>query len=535
MQEPRFRILPWQDLALCAGVMALALLARVWNLSGQSVWYDEWITLRALDAPSLLACLRIERELDWSMVPAYHVIEYYWARWISGSPLGLRWLSLLFSMASFPLLYAIALRHGGRWVAVTALLFMALAPLNIFHAQGIRNYPLALLAGLASQYAFMRAIEPGAPRRWWWLNFAANVLLVWTHLFGALLFAAQGLFLLAFRRSPRLWLRWGLPLVVALLPLAAWQATSPGNANYPTVPRPPLKALPDLINKHYTHPHDWADYNIPMEDTYGILSETGAVFGGRSKEHNGLSLRMRMGAWLEWTTKWMLLAFALLTAYHLWRPRQPDERRQLAERAFLLFAWVAVPTLCLFALAWIFAKPVAFVRYLIPAYPALYIMLGIVVSKPPFALVRSTLLLVLAGLLAVQAIAYQVIPIRSDYLSVVSDIRAGAQPAERIYTMDYNAENLLRFNLNDPSREIILASGYEHLFMLLDEAAPSGEPFWVMLHSLPQDAAAYSDDAGRAEKFMADCTARGWTHTYTAHGGMVTVWLFRVTPTPSGA
>jgi hypothetical protein len=34
---------------------------------------------------------------------------------------------------------------------------------------------------------------------------------------------------------------------------------------------------------------------------------------------------------------------------------------------------------------------------------------------------------------------------------------------------------------------------------------------------------------------MADCTARGWTHTYTAHGGMVTVWLFRVTPTPSGA
>jgi len=517
---------PWErrDTLYCVGLLLLGMALRVWNLADQSVWYDEWITLRALGEGTLAACIRKEIELDFSMVPAYHVLQYYWANWVSSSDYGIRWLSLLFAAASFPLLYAIARRMYGRGAAIIALLVMALAPYQIFHAQGIRNYSLALFAGLLSVYAYLRCLPPDSDRRWWVLNVLANALLLWTHLFGAFLFAVQGVHLLLFRRKPtRAWLLWGVAHVLIVLPVAFWQWTLPGNATYPDVPRPPVTRLYTLLAHHYAHPFEWVDYSIPTANEHEVLSPLGAALGERNQDNGFFSLRMRGANALHNFTA-ALLVFFLASA--LWRACRGagDE----ASRAVLLVLWAVLPALGIFLIAWLFKKEAAFERYLIYAYPALYVALGAAIMRVPTRWAQAGLAFGLVALLSLQALAYQVIPIRQDYRSLVDSFQRQAAPDSPVITFRYTVENLFRYNLHDPGREIARADSYEQLEARIDDQLSARGEAWVVLPSMPPETGTASDEHGLGERLLATCAERGWQVKHEVYGGMSLVWLLHV-------
>ncbi len=521
----------WRDTAWCLALFALGLITRIWNLSAQSVWYDEWITLRALNEPSLAACIRKEIELDFSMVPAYHIAQYYWAHWVSGSDLGIRWLSLLFALAALPLLYVVARRLYGRGAAVLAVLVLALAPYHLFHAQGIRNYSLALLAGLLSMYCYLRCLEPEARRRWWLFNTAANALLLWTHLFGVFLFAVQGLHLLLFRwRERPVWVRWIAIHGLLLLPVALWQWSLPGNAEYPDVARPTLYRLYALLAHHYTHPFDWVDYSIPVRNAYNVLSPLGAYLGERNPENGFISRRMYSANLLHWLS-FLLLAYYVVSSVFRARGGAGIERSRL----LLTVLWAVVPAAGIFAIAWVFKKEAAFERYLIYAYPAMYVALGAAVMRLPWRPLRWGAALALAGLLCVQAVAYQVIPIRHDFIAAVEAFRREAAATSRVIAYQYTAENLFRYNLSDEGREIVRADSYEQLEQqLADELAQRGEA-WVVLVCKPAVEYAAPEEHGLGERVLATCTARGWLASPRVFGGMQLVWLLHVRPADGGA
>lgn len=517
---------PWEqrDTLYCAGLLLLGMALRVWNLADQSVWYDEWITLRALGEATLAACIRKEIELDFSMVPAYHVLQYFWAKWVSSSDYGIRWLSLLFAAASFPLLYAIARRMYGRGAAVVALLVMALAPYQIFHAQGIRNYSLALFAGLLSVYAYLRCLPSGSARRWWVLNVLANTLLLWTHLFGAFLFAVQGIHLLLFRRKPpRAWLLWGVAHVLIVLPVGLWQWTLPGNATYPDVPRPPLTRLYTLLAHHYTHPFEWVDYSIPTANTHEVLTPLGAALGERNQDNGFFSLRMRGANALHKYTAALLLLFL---AGALWRARSGVGEE--ASRATLLLLWAVLPALGIFLIAWLFQKEAAFERYLIYAYPALYIALGAAVMCTPLRWAQAGLTFLLVALLSLQALAYQVIPIRQDYRSLVDSFQRQASPESPVIAFRYTVENLFRYNLHEPTREIARADSYEQLVSRVDEQLSMRGDAWVVLPSMPPETGTATDEHGLGERLLATCAERGWQVKHEVYGGMSLLWLLHI-------
>ncbi|HEO72372.1 MAG TPA: hypothetical protein ENN80_14020, partial [Candidatus Hydrogenedentes bacterium] len=123
-------------------IAATALFLRLWRLSAESAWWDEYTSLTHLGAPNLLTFLNLNRTLDPATLPLYYAFEYLWARGITDSVLGIRMLSILLGMLAIPLVYLLGRRLYGPTAGIVAAACLALSPIHAFHAQGIRMYVL---------------------------------------------------------------------------------------------------------------------------------------------------------------------------------------------------------------------------------------------------------------------------------------------------------------------------------------------------------------------------------------------------------
>ena len=205
-----------------AGIVAVGVLLRVWNLDNERPYWDEIVSLKHLDAPCLTTFLAQERFDDPPMVPGYFTMEYFWARLTGGSVVGMRWLSVLLGTASIIMIFVLGTALYDAVVGLVAALCVALSVTHIYYATEIRPYALVMLLSLVSAFALLRGLRENG-KRWWVVNIACNILVMWTHLFTVFFLLAQGGYLLAHsirhRRLPRFVL-WGLaqfPSVVLLL------------------------------------------------------------------------------------------------------------------------------------------------------------------------------------------------------------------------------------------------------------------------------------------------------------------------------
>jgi len=87
-------------------------------------------------------------------------------------------------------------RLVNRETGLIAAVLMAFSGTQIYYAQEVRCYATAVLFAVAGTYAFVRALEGGG-RKWWATHVALHVCLAFTHVFGLLLFCAQGAYLAA--------------------------------------------------------------------------------------------------------------------------------------------------------------------------------------------------------------------------------------------------------------------------------------------------------------------------------------------------
>jgi hypothetical protein len=114
----------------------------------------------------------------------------------------LRLLSAAFAAASVPAVGFLAARLAGRTPAVVAAALAAGCWMLLFHGVYARMYSLFLFTSALSFLALLRAIERGG-RRSWSLWAAAILLTVATHPYGALVLAAQGVYVLIARARVR--------------------------------------------------------------------------------------------------------------------------------------------------------------------------------------------------------------------------------------------------------------------------------------------------------------------------------------------
>jgi len=202
-------------------VLLVTLAVRVQGVTSESVWFDEAVTVVLMDEPSLWNFLDASRSVDKLKVPLYFVIEYAWWHSVSSSILGLRALSILIALISVVVLYFFTQRIAGLLPAIVAGLCFALSKPYIFYGQEIRMYGLMYLLALGSWWALYIATR--GSRRGWYVNAALNLLLINTHLLGALSIASQFVFL--FLENPRGWRRnaaWAVAHAVIALSVVPW-------------------------------------------------------------------------------------------------------------------------------------------------------------------------------------------------------------------------------------------------------------------------------------------------------------------------
>lgn len=121
---------------------------------------------------------------------------------LGGGLTALRLVSALAAVASVPVLAALSVRLASRPVALVSTALASASWLMLFHGIYGRMYSLFLLTSALSYLALLVAVERGGRGRWalWAL---AMLVAIASHPYGALVFASQGVFVLARARTKR--------------------------------------------------------------------------------------------------------------------------------------------------------------------------------------------------------------------------------------------------------------------------------------------------------------------------------------------
>jgi uncharacterized membrane protein len=192
-----------------AAVLCLATVLRFYDLDRTSLWYDEAISWYQA---SLAFWEMIAATAQDNYPPLHNLLLHLTIRISGDSETALRAPSALLSLLDVYFIYRIGWELWNRKTGLLAALLLAIAGFHIWYATEARNY--ALLSAAASAYfwtALQLARRPTFQRYAW--NLAAGIALLYSHVFGTVIFSAVGIFTLFVLRSPSIglnlpWRRW---------------------------------------------------------------------------------------------------------------------------------------------------------------------------------------------------------------------------------------------------------------------------------------------------------------------------------------
>ncbi|HOL18605.1 MAG TPA: glycosyltransferase family 39 protein [Candidatus Hydrogenedens sp.] len=186
----------------CIFIILLAFGLRIYNISDESVWWDEYSSLVHINVGSLKEFLFLNPLYDPATMPAYYVLEYLFWHYISPSVLGLRFFSVLLSVITIPILLFIGKKLGSYKIGLLAGLFFALSPIHRFFGQGIRMYVLLTFLCTLSIYFLLLCVEEDKKQKWIILTII-NFVLLWTHPFAILIIGIEILWVLFTYKAKR--------------------------------------------------------------------------------------------------------------------------------------------------------------------------------------------------------------------------------------------------------------------------------------------------------------------------------------------
>jgi hypothetical protein len=201
--------------AIVAGLTLLALGLRLACL-GQSPFGDELFLFAIVHDHSLGQVLSIVHDTE-KTPPLGFLLSWLFAHGDDADVL-VRIPSLLASVATVPLAYALGVRTVGRGAGVFAAAWLAIAPFQIFYGTESRSYALAAALALLSTLALLAAVR--RPHLWLWVLYAlAATAAIYTHYIAALVLIPQAVWALwAHRDTVRGQLLAGAAVVLAFLP-----------------------------------------------------------------------------------------------------------------------------------------------------------------------------------------------------------------------------------------------------------------------------------------------------------------------------
>jgi mannosyltransferase len=175
-------------------VLWLALALRVWDLAGQSLWYDEGYS--AYLGAHLPAGQALDLTVRDIVPPFYYLLLRLWLPLVGTSEYGLRFLSVLFGVVAVALVARIGrelirLPLAGEantrvdWGTVLGGGLAAIAPVLIWLSQDARMYGPLVTWSLLASWGLLRAVAPTASHKarqqGWVLFVGAGLAALYTH------------------------------------------------------------------------------------------------------------------------------------------------------------------------------------------------------------------------------------------------------------------------------------------------------------------------------------------------------------------
>src|SRR5271156_5740022 len=144
------------DLILLGFITLLSLRLRFHSLASKSFWLDEGVSvaIARLDWYNFARILW-RREANMSL---YYFLLHVWLHF-GGSEFFVRSLSVLFSVASIPVIYLLGRRLFDLRVGLVAAALLALNAYHVQYSQDARSYSLMVFLCLLSSLYFLKCLD----------------------------------------------------------------------------------------------------------------------------------------------------------------------------------------------------------------------------------------------------------------------------------------------------------------------------------------------------------------------------------------
>ncbi len=207
----------WIGSAFLIFLAAIAVRALVLD---EGYWIDEIISIETA-RPAFSKLIQRVGFADLHP-PAYYILLSLWTSVFGESEVACRFLSLLLAGLTLVVLYVWAGRKG-RWIAIMALLLLALSTFHIHYSVEVRAYPLLALLATLFLYSYQRITSGQNRWRDWTLLTATAALLVLTHYYAAILILAVNVHFFTVAKHPlNRTVRWCLTQGIALAGFGMW-------------------------------------------------------------------------------------------------------------------------------------------------------------------------------------------------------------------------------------------------------------------------------------------------------------------------
>jgi len=135
--------------------------------------------------------------------PLYHVLIHFWIKFFGTSEFSVRFPSFIFGVTTIFLCYIVGKALFSGKVGLIAAAFIALSRFHLYYSQEARVYAVGTVLTLLSMYCFILLTE--RPKRHLYCLYAfSSVLLLYAHVYGIFIIAAQNIYVFASLFLPQL-------------------------------------------------------------------------------------------------------------------------------------------------------------------------------------------------------------------------------------------------------------------------------------------------------------------------------------------
>jgi hypothetical protein len=289
---------------------------------------DEPFTIYYSQAPfsSLFEMLKTENN-----PPLFFILMHFWIKVFGISAFSVRFLPLLFSTMTAPLIYMMGKRFFSNQAGLITSLIFTFSNYQLAFSHEARVYPLFSLLSCLSMFFFFSLIQNPGRRNSLYMLIIVNVLLIYSHFFGFYVIVIEALSCLIFSNMGKIRKPYFISLIITLsfyLPyfpilLRRFSASSGGT----WVPMPLVSDLYTMV---------WRFSNVPV------------------------------------MTVFFLLLFLAASIKYLIKRQHVNENVTSSQK--VLLAWFLIPYFAIFLMS--FKLPMFLDRYLIFISIAFYLLVG---------------------------------------------------------------------------------------------------------------------------------------------------------------